>query len=186
MANDIIIIAGPAIEPVTLAEVKLHTHIDHDVEDDILNSWIKTARTLAQDYQRRAYITQTLELSLDGFPGMPYDMPRSPLQSIESIKYYDYEDTENVFTVADLYVDIASDPGRIGFDYNITWPTTILRELAAVKIQFKAGYGDATTDIPENVRDAIFLYCTFRNENRAGETDKVPSQFLDLLRQDRL
>lgn len=191
------LISAPAIEPVTVAEVKLHAHIDHAVEDSLIETWIKSGRELAESFQRRAYYTQTWELIFDKFPPLPLNIPRAPLIEVLSVKYYDYEDTETVYDLDDLLIDTDSEPGRIAHVYGITWPTTTLRDINAVKIRFTAGYGDAGTTtttspdfvveaIPANVKDAIMLYCSWRNENRTGETGEVPSAFFNLLRHDRV
>jgi uncharacterized phiE125 gp8 family phage protein len=190
-------ISGPAVEPVTVDEVKLHAHIDHAVEDTLIEAWIKTARELAENYQKRAYYTQVWEMIFDGFPTLPLLIPRPPLISIDSLKYYDYEDTETDYDLTNLIIDSDSQPGRICHVYGVTWPAETLREMNAVKIQFTAGYGNAgttTTDapdfvvqeIPQSVKDAIILYCTFRNENRAAENDDIPKSFYNLLDPERI
>ena len=183
---NVVTIKKPAITPVKLETVKQATHIDHNVEDDILNQWIRTGTGLAEKFQKRSFITQTLEISLDSFPNMPFEIPHPPLQSIESFKYYDYEETESVLNMDTiLFIDTASDPARIGFKYNQRFPTVTLRGLAAVKIRIVAGYGDKSSDIPDEVKDAIILYCSWRNENRTSE-DELPEHVKDLLRIDRV
>lgn len=198
-------ITSPAIEPVSVADVKLHTHIDYDVEDDIIAAWIKSARIMAEDYQRRAFIAQVWELSFDDYPELPLALPRAPLMGVSSIKIYDTANAETVLysaeddplttteestttpeTNADFYIDESAEPARVGFSYNATWPSTTLRSLDSVKIRYVAGYGIHASDVPANVRDAIMLYCAYRNENRAAETEAAPPQFFNLLNQDRL
>jgi len=56
---------APALEPVSLTEAKLHLRIDTTAEDVLISSLIKAARQYCENYQRRAYITQTWELWLD-------------------------------------------------------------------------------------------------------------------------
>jgi uncharacterized phiE125 gp8 family phage protein len=199
------LITPPEIEPVTLAEVKLHAHIDHSVQDSILEGWITTARMLAEDYQRRAFIGQMWEVAFDSYPETPIYLPRAPLIGVVSIKIYDYLNAETVLysvadnpittteeagidfsTNSDFLIDTDSEPGRIGFAYNKTWPSTTLRSMSAVKIRFAAGYGLEASNVPATVKDAIMLYCTYRNENRAAEVDEAPKQFFNLLSPDRM
>lgn len=204
MSYSLRLITVPEIEPVTLAEVKLHARISHDVEDDLLKKWIKAARIEAENFQRRAFVGQIWELAFDAFPTtLPIQLPRAPLLQLISIKCYDYENTESILYYdgynpvttteegidsadnGDFIVDTKSEPGRVTLAYGITWPSVTLRSIDGLKIRYAAGYGIEAADVPENVWDAIVLYCTWRNDNRAAETD-FPKQFYDLLAQDRL
>lgn len=199
------IITPPAIEPVTLDEAKLHARIAYDVEDALIEQWIASARKTAEDFQRRAYIAQTLELSFDQFPATPILLPRPPAIWVKSIKYYDYlnavttlyekfddpltttvEAGDEPSTNDDFLIDTDNEPGRICLAYGIMWPSVMLRDMNSVKIRYVAGYGDAATDVPEPVKDAIMLYCAHMSENRASEEDAIPKQFFDILRQDRV
>lgn len=198
------LITPPEIEPVSLTEVKKHAHIDHSVQDTILETWITSGRELAEGFQRRAYIGQVWEIAFDGFPEMPIRLPRPPLISVMSIKCYDianvetilYEKADNPVTTteeagsdytgnSDFIIDASSIPGRIDLAYGKTWPSIITRSINALVIRYAAGYGLDAEDVPANVKDAIMIYCTARNENRAGEADFLKC-FHDILRPDRL
>ena len=193
------VLVEPVVEPVTVDEAKLYAHIDHSVEDTLIANWIKTARKEAENYQRRVYIRQTLQVTYDNyFPLMPLELPRPPLVSVRSIKYYDDENVEYSIDLSDFYIDICHTPGRIIFNKNFEWPNTItLRSIDSVKIVFIAGYDDKYNEelttpeadssiVPPGVKDAINLYCSFRNENRCAEDGDFPKQFYDLLYQERL
>jgi uncharacterized phiE125 gp8 family phage protein len=194
------LITPPSVEPVTAADVKLHAHISHDVEDQLIELWISAARSLAEDFQRRAYIGQKWEIAFDGFPCMPIYIPRPPLISVDSIKCYDILGSETVLysiaddpltttvepganaaTNSDFIIDTNSQPGRIDFAYGKTWPSITPRSMNALIIRFTAGYGLTAAAVPQAVKDAIMLYCTYRSENRAGETEEAPKQFYNLL-----
>lgn len=195
------LITGPTEEPCTVADVKLHTHIGSDVaEDPIILTWIKTARQLAENFQRRAYVFQTWELSFDGFPTLPILIPRPPLINVESFKYYGTDDVEYDHPLSNFIIDYNTEPGRMCLGYQLVWPATILRTMDAVRIRYNAGYiipatGTSTTTtpspgtpdrIPDYVKDAIYLYCTYRYENRAAEVVQVPRQFYDILTPERI
>lgn len=185
------VITRPALEPVTADEVKTHTHVSHSAEDALIASWIKSARELAEGYQRRAYITQTLELSFDEFPETPLYLPRSPLISVVSVTYTDYLNADTVIAAADYIVDTGGEPGRIDLAYSAEWPVVTLRSLNSVRIRFTAGYGASANDVPANVKDAIMLYCAYRYNNRqgqeqTGDVSDIPETFWTLLRHDRI
>jgi len=174
------------LEPVTAADVKLYARVAHSVEDDLIDSWIAAAVKLAQDYQHRAYIEQTWKLTYDGFPPSCILVPRPPLISVESIKYYDSDDAETVFSADNYFVDKNSEVGRISLNYGEQWPTVTLRPINAFIIDFTAGYGDAAADVPDSVKNAIYIYCTHMYENREAENGTIPTEFYDLLRPDRM
>lgn len=160
------LITPPAAEPVTLQEAKDHLRITGSDEDALLTTFIEVAREYCEEYQNKAYITQTWDLSLDEFPKSPYSLPKPPLQSISSIKYYDQDGTEHEFNASNYLVDTASVKGRVSLAYGKSWPSVTLQPINGVVIQFVAGYGDATTDVPERIRNAIKVLIGQIYENR--------------------
>ena len=184
------LITPPAAEPVTLQEAKEHLRITGSDEDALLTTFIEVAREYCEEYQNKAYITQTWDLSLDEFPESPYSLPKPPLQSISSIKYYDQDGTEQEFNATDYLVDTASVKGRISLAYGKTWPSVTLQPINGVVIQFVAGYGDATTDVPERIRNAIKVLIGQIYENREATDIKehleVPFAVHALLGLDRI
>lgn len=185
MFSSLVRTVDAATEPVTTANVKLYTRVSHDAEDDLIDTWIKAGRILAEDYQKRAYITQTWQLAFDFFPPVPFCIPRAPLISVTSLKYYDTDNSETTYSADNYFVDAESKPGRITLGYGISWPAETLRSINAVKILYTAGYG-AADDVPTTVKDAIYLYCAYRYENRTAEDGSAPSQFFDLLKPEKI
>lgn len=62
-------ITPPAIEPLSLAEAKLHLRVDMSDDDGEINDAIGAAREDCEGETHRAFITQTWQLILDHFPG---------------------------------------------------------------------------------------------------------------------
>lgn len=184
------IVTGADVEPVTVEEVKLHTRIDDDDQDTLLEGWIRAARELAEDYQKRSYLNKTYDMYMDDWPGSPFAIPRYPVQSVTHVKYYDTDGTEYTFydsgTTTNVDIDLESEPARIALAYSKTWPTTTLRSVNGVTVRFIAGHGSSEDDTPQTVKDAIMLYCDWRNENRTAESGELPRHFYDLLRPRRI
>lgn len=162
---------------------KEYLRLDGSESDNNISKLLKTAREAAESFQNRAYITQTWELSFDTFPQMPLEMPKPPLQSLVSVKLYDADGIEVSINITDFIVDADSEPGRITFKSEKTWPSITLREINAVKFQFKAGYTDASK-VPETVKQAILVHTDHRYENPDG--DDTPQAFYTLLWTDRI
>src|ERR1035437_6364343 len=106
--QDPVLIAPPAAEPVTLAEVKLQLGFspfqDSDraasqMLNDKLRSYALAARRECESYSRLVFITQHWLLRLDGFTGADWRynwkgypvirLTPPPLQSVDSVNYID-------------------------------------------------------------------------------------------------
>jgi uncharacterized phiE125 gp8 family phage protein len=181
------LITPPVIEPVSIDDVKSNCRVELDFveEDHLFSRWIRAGRLEAEKYLRRALITQTWEISFNGFPEMPIIVPRAPLRSVSSIKYYDTDNVEYTIAAANYYVNADIQPGMITHAYSVAWPSAVLRGLNSVKIQYVAGYGNTPDDVPENITDAIILFATHRHENRAAESE-IPKTFYHLLDSSRV
>jgi hypothetical protein len=76
----LILVTGPAEEPISLAEAKAHLRVIYDDDDDLISALIAAARHYAESICRRAFVTQTWKLVLDAFP--------SPSSSLSEANYY--------------------------------------------------------------------------------------------------
>lgn len=153
------IITPPAAEPITLEEAKQHLRVDGNEDDLLISSLIKLAREWCENYQNRKYITQTLELVLDEFPSTNYIEFKncSPIQNVESVKYYDNLGHEYIFDLTNYIVDTDSFVNRIILGYCKLWPTIQLQSANAIRIRFTAGYGDTADKIQETIKWAMIL-----------------------------
>lgn len=149
------IITPPITEPITLDEAKQHLRIDGNNDDTLIMSLIKQAREWCEAYQNRRYVTQTLELVMDRFPRTNYIefTSCSPVQSVGSIKYYDAEGQEHIFSSDNYIVDVDSFVSRIVLKHNCYFPNIPLQKINGVRIRFIAGYNV----IPEVIKYAIII-----------------------------
>jgi len=191
----ITVITAPSVEPLELADLKNDLKVDTDLtaDDALIDALLTAGREWAEGFTNRAFITQTLELTLDTWPaGNAIRVPRPPLQSVSSIKYYDQDDTEYTLSSANYLVDTASEPGRIVLNSGQSWPGTALRPANGVVVRFVAGHGDAASEVPAKVIQAIRLTVGHWYENRlavsgTGAVPKeVPFGVMALLWQDRM
>lgn len=151
------VITAPAIEPITLTEVKAQLGITDTVMDTIITRRIIEARQWAEDYMQRAIITQTQEIRLDEFPySGKIVLPFPNLLSIVSIKYIDSNGVETTLASNTYEVDTHSYKGSVRPIYGTEWPTA-RDEGNAVRVQYTCGYGATTASVPELVREALIL-----------------------------
>lgn len=142
---------APATEPLTLADAKLQTHVDGTAEDDLITSFIASARSEAETRTGRALITQTWTLYLDHFPESgEIDLPRPPLQSVTSVQYIDTDGVLTTLATSEYTVDTSGELGRVHLAYDKSWPDVRI-ERNAVRVEYVAGYG-AASDVPEDIR----------------------------------
>ncbi len=155
---------APSVEPVTAAEAKAHARVDITDDDTLITALIVAARRWCEQFTRRAFITQTWELYLDGFP-TEFRLPYPPLQSITKIDYTDLDGATQTLATTEYTVDAKSEPGRVVEAWQKTWPAT--RDVPnAVIAEFKAGYGDAAASVPEQAKLAIKMLVAHLYENR--------------------
>jgi uncharacterized phiE125 gp8 family phage protein len=160
------LITAPAAEPVSLETAKLHLRVDGTADDVLIAVYIKSARELGEGLAGRAFVTQTLELVIDEWPSDgKLKLPRSPLQSVTSVKYLDKDKVEHTWT--DYVVDERSEPGMIIFNDT---PSDELFVSGAIAVRFVAGYGLAAV-VPGVFVQGILLSVAHWYENREAVMD---------------
>ncbi|ADK13442.1 head-tail connector protein [Clostridium ljungdahlii] len=183
------IITPPAVEPITLEEAKQHLRVTGSDDDIILLSMIRQAREFCEDFQNRKYITQTLEMVLDSFPNDNYISFKncSPVQSVESVKYYDSGGREYIFDSSNYIVDTDSFVNRIVLGYCKLWPTIALQTANAVRVRFTAGFGDKPENVPETVKWAMVLHMRLLYDDyKPDERTKIEEARNSLLSMNRV
>lgn len=192
-------IVQPTVEPVSLAELKMHCRVDHNDEDDLLVGHIQAAREYAEQKTDRCLIDARLEMQLDRFPSeVEIRLPRPPFsptagrQTIE-IQYLDtsltlqsiYEAAPNLqSTGAQFLANRSASPAIITPNMNGYWPAVgPLR--SAITIRWWAGYGDSPQAIPRGIRNAILALAAHWYLNReavsGGSFNRVPMLVDELL-----
>ena len=83
------LITPPTVEPVSLAEAKLHLRVDFDDDDALIESLISAARVAAETLTGRQSCTARWIRTLDGFPCSSLQLHRCPVQSVVEISYQD-------------------------------------------------------------------------------------------------
>jgi len=178
---------APSTEPLTSAETIAYLRLDSGVDTTLIGNLIKAARVWTENYLNRTLINTVYKLSLDGIDEMdvplkegiytaPYnisyinyiELPRSPVSAVSSVKYFSDDNTESTWATTNYYVDTVREPARIVLRDGGSWPTD-LRNANGIEVNYTAGYGANTTDVPEAIRVAMLEYITFLYEHRGDD-----------------
>lgn len=175
----LICLEAPVIEPVTLAEAKVHCRVDVDEDDTLLASLIAVAREhlermsrprVAMTAQRWLHVADEWPTS-DTIELRPY-----PLLSVAEVRYTDDDGVETTIASTEYQVDTYSTPGRLRMLNG--WPSATLAPLNGLQIEFMAGYGEDVLSPPMALRQAVLLLVGHWYENRelALTTGAIPKE----------
>lgn len=162
-------VTAPTVTPVTLAALKEHLRLTGTDEDSPLAIYLGAATAWVEDFTRRCVINRTLKLTLDLFPYLgQIELPRPNVSSVTFVKYYNTDGTLTTLSADDYWTVLnePSGPGLIILKSSADWPDLQEDRPRAVEVTFVAGYGAATTDVPDDVRQAVMLLAAHLFENR--------------------
>lgn len=162
-------VTPPQSEPVSLVELKNHLRVEHDLDNDEITSLGKAARVLTEQYTNQRWITQSLAVCFSEFC-TPVELPVSPVQSVESVQYYDANGALTTLDAAEYQTWLAHLPPRISPTPSGTWPGTQFGKDKAVRVDIVAGYG-AAGDVPDGAKAAIRLAVKYWYTKPDGATD---------------
>jgi hypothetical protein len=203
-------ITPPAVEPVTLEELKAFLSLDSDdtSRDGVLIALGLAAREWCESFCQRRFITQTMRLLVDFFPGYidqklvgqrvssPFvsgshallvglrwaiALPLPPVQSITTFQYLDANGSPIVMNPGTNYVaDLSSQPARLTPPFGQMWPVAQV-VVNAVQIDYVVGYGDDGSKVPAGIKTAIQLLTNHWYENRLPDENSIPMAVKALL-----
>lgn len=164
-------VVPPAVAPVTLSEAKAQARVAFDDDDGLIFSLIDAAVDLfdGDGQLNRAIITQTWAQWGPQSPGR-MRLLMGPFQSLVSVEYYDADGVLQAADIADYEIRKDGDFVTIEPKPGAAWPRTQARQ-DAIKITYKAGFGDAASDVPQGIRHAILLIVAYWYDNRAAASD---------------
>lgn len=156
----------PAVEPLSLAEAKSHLRVDGDADDSFITDLIVSAREYVETHTRRALINQTVTAYMRDWPDhYQLKLPKPPLSSVTSVKYYDADNVQQTLSSSLYYVFKPSKDSLGRVEIIDDWPTTYDRP-DAIEIIYVAGYGSTSASVPSQAKHAMRLLIGHWYENR--------------------
>ena len=177
----VILVSGPAVEPLSLAEAKSWIKVDASDEDALIQSLIVSARLAVEAATNRLLITQQWRLVIDAWPmGGALPLPLAPVLSISRIRTLDAASVASDVPVAQYSLDANLDHARILLGPSVPVPGVAFN---GITIDLVVGYGDAAA-VPEPLRlvmrHLVALWFANRGDGEAGAT-RVPDGVRALL-----
>ncbi len=148
-------VAGPAVEPVTLADAKAHLRLDGPDEDDLVAGLVRAARASVEAATRLRLVDQTWRVILDSWPAdRIVPLPLAPVRSVAALTVAAATGPAAAFAPALLRLDASLDPPRLQAGPGVPDPGIAA---AGIAIDLVCGFGPAGSDVPEALRLAIRL-----------------------------
>tara|TARA_R110002012_G_scaffold55882_1_gene142598 strand:+ start:2779 stop:3357 length:579 start_codon:yes stop_codon:yes gene_type:complete len=148
----------------TTAEAKDFLKVDTTADDTLIDNLIKAATQSCEEYTNQYFMDTLVTQYSDNWMEF-YRLYKSPVSSLTHIKYYDSTDTLQTLAASNYILDNASKPARIGLAVDGELPTLADR-INAVEVKYTVGYGTASTDVPDGIKQAVLLTLGNFYENR--------------------
>lgn len=181
------LVTGPTATPCSLAEVREHASVSGFTDDDdMLLRFVEAAARSVSAWSGRVLTQETWAVSFaNGFCG-DLHLPKSPVQSVSSITYYDADDVEQTATVSDFYLTTTESGAFLRPKAGVSWPPANQTRADAITVTFVAGYATC----PENLKTAVAAMAAHLYENREAVSKKelyeVPLGVAALIEPDRI
>ena len=182
--NSVTRATGPAVEPLTVAEAKLHLRVDTTEDDTYIGTLITAAREWVENYLDRTLITTQLILRAAEFPTEELELARPPMATAGTatavVITYTLADTTTATLSTALYrVDRTTTPGNVAPVINGTWPSDVIEDANAVAVTYWAGYGPTSASVPATIRHAMLMLIGHWYESRSTVLVGVTSKPLE-------
>jgi len=177
------LLAGPAEEPVSLAETKAFLRLDCDAEDGLVTTLIAAARLHVEAVTGLALVSQSWRLVLDAWPAEAVALPVTPLRELTAVRVFDIDDDDTELELGQFLTE----RGRVLMPAAIEAQEA--RARLGIEFDYVAGFGVATNVPPDLKRALLALvghWFEYRDVVSAAEVPAVFGRLLENYRQVRL
>lgn len=164
-------VAAPATDILSLSDAKAHLRVDGSDDDSLIAGLISAVTSFidGDGVLGRALITQDWAQWVSQSPGW-VRLSMGPFQSLVSVEYYDADNVLQTATLSDFETRKSGDFVICKPKEDREWPTAETR-LDAIKITYRAGFGDAAADVPPDIIVAAKLLLGHLYEHREAVAD---------------
>lgn len=160
--NGVTILADAVVEPVSRTDAKNWMRIDYTTDDNLIDDLIVAARLHLEKLTSRSLTNKLLKASIQCSGTIPevwmVDLPYSPLNCVDEVKYKTGMNTYDILTKNE--------------DYEIIGGKIWLYAKGYYEIKYQAGYGT----LPEDLQNDILTLVSWMYENRGKKMNADPKQ----------
>jgi uncharacterized phiE125 gp8 family phage protein len=158
-----ILLTPPEAEPLSVTDAKAYLRVETSDDDVLIASLIAAARSHVEALSRCVLLTQTWRLALDGWPPDGCIKPRlAPLNTVTAARVYDEAGAAHAIDPENFVLDAAQ--GVIAVrPCSLPQPG---RAIAGIEIDVAAGFGDASSDVPPALTQALRMLLAHWYDNR--------------------
>jgi len=159
------LIEKPALEPLTLAEIKTFLRIDGNSEDNILTTMLAAAREAGEHYMRNSIIRQKYKLTYHKFMPARIALPKGPVSMVSKVTLKDEDGSFTILSSSDYYIS-----NKTNLNLKSSYSSYI------IEVEYFAGYSNDSVDVPEIIKQGLLSQIAFTYENRGtAKTGLDPS-----------
>ena len=146
--------------PVSLTEAKLHLKVDVSTDDLLIQNLITAATHLSEEYTNRFFLNTSVVMFCSDWSDLKALFKSNVTFNVNSdtITYYAPGDA-NVLTLlpnTNYNVITSYQPALVNLVENKTFPSIQTRS-DAIKITYTSGYGSLSSNVPQEIKQAILL-----------------------------
>ena len=163
-------LTAAALDPCFFPENFAFFPSDSSTVDKTVDFILKSTYSYVSKEIRRPIFNKTYKAFADYFFRNSFVIKTTEVSSIDSFKYYDNDilvdvDPTTYYTGSQrywTYIDLKDQ------EY---WPDTYDKRKGAIELEYTAGYGSKESDIPDDLRHAVYMIALKWLENRGDCTD---------------
>ena len=154
------LLAGPAQEPVALADARAFLKLDDTAEDALLQALITAARLHVEAVTARAMLHQSWRLVRDAWPATrTLALPVTPVSALSAVTVFDADDEPQALD-HDAFLLQA---GQLLLPRDIA---VAARPQLGIEIDYVAGYGSDPAQVPADLKHACLVLLAYWFEHR--------------------
>lgn len=147
-----VFVEGPAVEPISLSDMKAYLRLEDGGQDDLVLGLIKAARLMVEAASRRLLVEQRWRIVMDRWPkGGTVLLPLSPVLAVDGVRILDAAGAATDLPPGSIEWDAASDPPCL----TVSGAPEPGKARHGIEIALRAGYGASPEAVPETLRLAI-------------------------------